>query len=52
MSLNRGMDKEDVAHICNRIFARIYNGQLLGHKRERNCAICRDMDGPRDGHIA
>ena len=36
----------------NRIFARIYNGLLLGHKRERNCAICRDVDGPRDCHIA
>ena len=28
----------------------IYNGILLGHKKEWNSAICRDMDGPRDCH--
>ena len=28
----------------------IYNGALLSHKREWNCAICRDMGGPRDSH--
>ena len=42
MSINRRMDKEDVAHI--------YSGILLSHKKERNCAICRDVDGPRDCH--
>ena len=42
MSINRGMDKEDVAHI--------YNGILLSHKKEWNSAICRDVDGPRDCH--
>ena len=31
MSISRGMDKEDVVHI--------YNGILLSHKKERNCAI-------------
>ena len=31
------MDKEDVVHI--------YNGILLNHKKERNSAICSDMDG-------
>ena len=36
------MDKEDVAHI--------YNGILLSHKKERNNAICSDMDGPKDCH--
>ncbi|CAI9162879.1 unnamed protein product [Rangifer tarandus platyrhynchus] len=41
MSVNRGMDKE-VVHI--------HNGILLNPKEERNCAICRDMDGPRDCH--
>ena len=40
MSINRGMDKEDVAHI--------YNGILLSHKKEQNNAICSNMDGPRD----
>ena len=39
MSINRGMDKEDVVHI--------YNGILLSHYKEQNCAICRDVDGPR-----
>ena len=39
MSIDRGMDKEDVVHI--------YNGILLSHKKERNWVICRDVDGPR-----
>ena len=34
------MDEEDVVYI--------YNGILLGHEKERNNAICSDMDGPRD----
>ena len=42
MSINRGMDKEDVTHV--------HNGLLLDHKKERNCAICRDLDGPEDCH--
>ena len=36
------MDKEDVVHI--------YNGILLDHKKERNNAICSNMDGPRHHH--
>ena len=36
------MDKEDMVHI--------YNGILLSPKKEQNCAICRDVDGPRDCH--
>ena len=40
MSVNRGVDKEDVV--------RIHNGILLSHKKEHNCAICRDVDEPRD----
>ena len=39
MSINRGMDK-DVEHT--------YNGILLSLEKELNCAICRDVDGPRD----
>ena len=39
MSINRGMDKEDVAHT--------YNGILLSYKKEPNSVICRDMDGSR-----
>ena len=42
MSIDRGMDKEDVVHICN--------GTLLSHKKERNNAICSNIDGPRDCH--
>ena len=34
------MDKEDV--VC------IYNGILLGPKKERNWFICRDVDGSLD----
>ena len=40
MSIDRGMDKEDVVHI--------YNGLLLSHKKEWNNAICAHMDGPGD----
>ena len=42
MSIDREMDKEDVAHI--------YNGILLSHKKEQNNAFCSNMDGPRDSH--
>ena len=42
MSINRGMDKEDVVHI--------YNGILFSHKKEWNSAICRDVDRPKDCH--
>ena len=26
------------------------HAKILSHKKEQNCAICRDMDGPRDCH--
>ena len=42
MSINRGMDKEDVVHI--------YNGILLSHKKEWNWVICSEVNGPRDCH--
>ena len=42
MSINRRMDKEDVVHI--------HNGILLNHKKEQNCVICKDVDGPKDCH--
>ena len=35
MSIDRGMDKEDVVHTCN--------GILLSHKKEWNNAICSNM---------
>ena len=38
----RWMDKEDVVHI--------YSGMLLGHKKEWNNTICRNMDGPGGYH--
>ena len=40
MSINRGLDKEVVVHICN--------GILLSHKKEQNWIIRRDVDGPGD----
>ena len=40
MSIRRRMYKNDVVYI--------YNGTLLSHKKERNNAICSNMDGPRD----
>ena len=42
MSIDGGMDKEDVIHIYNRI--------LLSHKKEWNNAICSYMDGPGNHH--
>ena len=42
MSINRGMDKQDVVNI--------YNGILLCHSKEGNNAICSNMDGPREYH--
>ena len=42
MSIDRLMDKEDVA--C------VYNGIPLSHKKEWNNAICSNMHGPRDYH--
>ena len=42
MSVDRGMDKEDVTHI--------YNGILLSHKKKWINTICSNMDGPRDDH--
>ena len=34
--------KKDVVHI--------FNGILLSHKKEQNCAICSDVDRPRVCH--
>ena len=42
MSINRGMDKEDVVHI--------FNGILLSHKKERNWVTCWHVDGSTDCH--
>ena len=39
VSINRQMDKEDGVPI--------YNGILLSYEKERNLAICDNMDGPR-----
>ena len=42
MSIDRGVDKEDVEHV--------HNGVLLSHEKERNNGICSNMDGPRNYH--
>ena len=39
LSSSRGVNK-DVEHM--------YHGVCLIHKKERNCVIWRDTDGPRD----
>ena len=36
------MGKEDIAYV--------YNGILLSGTKERNNAICNNVDGPRDYH--
>ena len=42
MSIDGGVDKEEVVYI--------HNGIFLSHKKEWNNAICSNMDGPRDCH--
>ena len=42
MSIDLGMDKEDVVHIYNEI--------ILSHYKEWNKVICSNMDVPRDCH--
>ena len=42
MFIDRGMDKENVAHL--------YNGILLSNWKEWNNAICSNKDRPRDCH--
>ena len=42
MSIERWMEKEDVAHT--------YNGILLSHKNKQNWVICNEVDGPRVCH--
>ena len=41
MSIDRGMDKEDVVHI--------HNGILLNHKKMKYCHL-QQHDGARDYH--
>ena len=51
MSINRVIDKEDMVFICVYPHTHtLHNGILLGHIKDRNHAICRNMDGPRDHH--
>ena len=40
MSINRGMDKEDVVHI--------HIGILLNQSKEQNNGFCSNVEGPRD----
>ena len=42
MSIDRWIDKENVAHI--------YNGILLSHRKEWNGGICNEVDGVRVCH--
>ena len=42
VSINRWIDKEDVAHI--------YNGILLRHKKKWNWVMCNEVDGSRVCH--
>ena len=48
--MNRWMDKEDVVYTHTHADIYIYNGILLGHKKEWNNAICSNVDEPRDSH--
>ena len=52
MSINRGVDKEDVGGVCVCVcvYIYIYNVILLSHNKEQNKAICSNMNGPRDCH--
>ena len=44
MSIDRGMDKEDVVHI--------YTVEYYSAIKKRNNAICSNMDGPRDYRLS
>ena len=59
MSINRGMDKEDVVCVCIYIYILymcvcvcvcVCNVILLSHNKEQNKAICSNLNGPRDCH--
>ena len=41
MSIHRRMNKDNVVHTYKELL-------LLSHKKEQNCAIYRDVDGPRE----
>ena len=43
MSIDSGVDKEDVVHIYNRL--------SLSHKKKMKNAIWSNMDGTKDYHI-
>ena len=43
MSIDRGMDIEDVGPVYNKIL-------IISLKKGHNSANCRDVDGPRDCH--
>ena len=42
--INRRIDKEDVVHI--------HNGKLPILNKERNSAICSNVDGPREYYVS
>ena len=42
LSLDRGLDKEDVVHV--------YYGILLSHKKRWNTPLCNNMNGPWEYH--
>ena len=42
MPINRGLDKEEVAHI--------HSGILLSHKKDELMLFCSNMDRPRGYH--
>ena len=42
-NVHQQRNKENVAHT--------YTQWNISHKKELNCAICRDMAGPRECHI-
>ena len=54
MSINRGMDKEDMVRVHTHTHTHTHtlslSGMLLSHKEEWHNAICIDMEWPRDYH--
>ena len=42
-----------IIHVCVYIYTHTHTHTmecLLSHKKEQNCVISRDVDGPRDSH--
>ena len=45
VSINRWMDKENIAYVCFCVYSHIHGGILFSHEKEWNLATCSYLDG-------